>query len=280
MDLPGSGQAHHRQLADRIGLADLSARQACRRVSAAPRSHGFDARIERPRARISVPTRRAWSPSCRRARCPRSGATTSASSRPISRPSPAARPIRPSTGGWWTRTATGSSWAAPTTSSTWPAIAWARARSRNLSTATRPSPSAVVGVADALGQVAMAFAVLKNPAGAEAHAQQNKWAVTIAVSDDGGLLGMLRLDGGADLLAHRAGQGQDRRAGPPRVARVRRDHQQRPLFLPVGAAARRHAGRRRAGRGRWPCGRRRGVSGVKSSEDAQIAQAGIAALGL
>ena len=44
--------------------------------------------------------------------------------------------------GWWTRTATGSSWAAPTTSSTWPAIAWARARSRNLSTATRPSPSA------------------------------------------------------------------------------------------------------------------------------------------
>ena len=44
--------------------------------------------------------------------------------------------------GWWTRTATGSSWAAPTTSSTWPAIAWARARSRNPSTATRPSPSA------------------------------------------------------------------------------------------------------------------------------------------
>ena len=70
--------------------------KACRRVSAVPRSRCMaltPASSARPPARISVLTRRAWSPSCRpcrRARCPRSGATTSASSRPISRPSPAA----------------------------------------------------------------------------------------------------------------------------------------------------------------------------------------------
>ena len=60
--------------------------KACRRVSAVPRSRCMaltPASSARPPARISVLTRRAWSPSCRpcrRARCPRSGATTSASS--------------------------------------------------------------------------------------------------------------------------------------------------------------------------------------------------------
>lgn len=43
--------------------------------------------------------------------------------------------------------------------------------------------------------------VKKILAAAEAHALQNKWAVTIAVSDDGGhLLGMLRLDDAAPSL--------------------------------------------------------------------------------
>ena len=46
--------------------------------------------------------------------------------------------------------------------------------------------------------------VKKILAAAEAHALQNKWAVTIAVSDDGGhLLGMLlRLDGAAPISSH------------------------------------------------------------------------------
>ncbi len=98
-----------------------------------------------PAARIWGRTRRAWWPSCRRCRrapCPPSGATTSASCRPTSPRFPAARCIPPSTGGWSTRTGTGSSWGAPTTSSTSPATAWARARSRNPSTATAASPSA------------------------------------------------------------------------------------------------------------------------------------------
>ena len=45
--------------------------------------------------------------------------------------------------------------------------------------------------------------VKKILAAAEAHALQNKWAVTIAVSDDGGhLLGMLRLDDAAPISSH------------------------------------------------------------------------------
>ena len=148
--------------------------KACRRVSAVPRSRCMaltPASSARPPARISVLTRRAWSPSCRpcrRARCPRSGATTSASSRPISRPSPAAWPIRPSTG------------------------AGGRGRllvhpgpHRRRHQRGRPSPGHARdrGIRQqprghrrvrrgrrgrrAQGQVAMAFAVLKNPAGAE-----------------------------------------------------------------------------------------------------------------
>src|SRR5690606_19185375 len=65
----------------------------------------------------------------------------------------------------------------------------------------------------------------------------------------------------ADLQPHRAGQGANRRAGVPRIARLRRDHQQRPLRVPVGAVARRHARGRGAHRGRRPGGGRGGRLG-------------------
>ena len=92
------GQAGHRQLlADRDRLADPD---ACHGVETTPSKfgspglpvYGYDVRLlreadgERGRRR----TRRAWSRSCRRCRpaaCRRSGATTSASSRPTSRAS-------------------------------------------------------------------------------------------------------------------------------------------------------------------------------------------------
>ncbi|CFL99629.1 Domain of uncharacterised function (DUF336) [Bordetella pertussis] len=50
--------------------------------------------------------------------------------------------------------------------------------------------------------VLVADDVKKILAAAEAHALANKWAVTIAVVDDGGhLLGQLRLDGAAPISA-------------------------------------------------------------------------------
>jgi propionyl-CoA synthetase len=71
-----------------------------------------------------------------------------------------------STGASATTTAISSSWAAPTTSSTWPDTGWERARSRNPSVRTRPWPkSRWWAIADALkGQVAIAFAVPRDPA--------------------------------------------------------------------------------------------------------------------
>ncbi|MDQ1758847.1 hypothetical protein DXK93_20145 [Achromobacter sp. K91] len=119
-------------------------------------------------------------------------------------------------------------------------------------------------------------------AAAEAHALQNKWAVTISVVDDGGhLLGMLRLDGAAPISAHIAPAKAKTAALGRRESRVYEEmiNNGRVSFLSaplidglleggvpvvadghvVGAV---------------------GVSGVKSSEDVLIAQAGIAALGL
>jgi uncharacterized protein GlcG (DUF336 family) len=124
--------------------------------------------------------------------------------------------------------------------------------------------------------------VKKVLAAAEAHALQNKWAVTIAVVDDGGhLLGMLRLDDAAPISAHIAPAKAKTAALGRRESRVyeemitngRYSFLSAPLIdglleggVPVvadghvvGAV---------------------GVSGVKSTEDVQIAQAGIAALGL
>ena len=108
--------------------------------------YGYDVKHRRRghRRRTSPsPTARASSSSKARRRpasCRPSGTTTRASSRPTGRPSPAAGSTTPSTGASATPTATSSSSAAPTTSSTSPATAWARARSRRASRATRTSP--------------------------------------------------------------------------------------------------------------------------------------------
>jgi len=117
-------------------------------------------------------------------------------------------------------------------------------------------------------------------AAAKACANQNKWAVTIAVVDDGGhLLGLQRLDDAPPISASIAPAKAHTAAVGRRDSKVYEDmiNGGRVSFLSapvlhgmleggvaivvdgavVGAV---------------------GVSGVKSSEDAQIAQAGIAAL--
>jgi glc operon protein GlcG len=117
---------------------------------------------------------------------------------------------------------------------------------------------------------------------ARAEAQANQWAVTIAVVDDGGhVLGQYRLDGASPLSSHIA-PAKARTAAVGRketAAHEETINKGRFAFLSVpfidgileggvpivvqgqvvGAV---------------------GVSGVKSSEDAQVAKAGIAALTL
>lgn len=117
---------------------------------------------------------------------------------------------------------------------------------------------------------------------AESHALKNQWSVTIAVADDGGhLLGMLRLDDAAPISSHIAPAKAKTAALGRRESRIYEEiiNNGRVSFLSapliegmleggvpiivngqvVGAV---------------------GVSGVKSSEDAEIAQIGIAALDL
>ena len=119
-------------------------------------------------------------------------------------------------------------------------------------------------------------------AAAEAEALKNKWAVTIAIVDDGGhLLWLQRLDGAAPISAHIAPGKANTAAVGRRESKVYEDmiNGGRVSFLSapdlkglleggvpilkdgnvIGAV---------------------GVSGVKSNEDAQIARAGIAAIGL
>ena len=117
-------------------------------------------------------------------------------------------------------------------------------------------------------------------AAASAEATANDWAVTIAIVDDGGhLLWLQRLDGAAPISAHIApGQGAHRRARPAR-SRVYEDmiNQGRVSFLSAPALE----GMLEGGvpiMVDGQCVGAVGVSGVKSSEDAQIARAGIAAL--
>ena len=116
---------------------------------------------------------------------------------------------------------------------------------------------------------------------AEAEAQANGWAVTIAIVDEGGhLLWLQRLDGAAPLSAH-IGPAKARTAAlGRRDSKVYEDmiNQGRTSFLSAPALE----GMLEGG---VPilvdghCVGAVGVSGVKSSEDAQIARAGIAALG-
>ena len=123
--------------------------------------------------------------------------------------------------------------------------------------------------------------VKKIAAAAEAEALANNWAVTIAIVDDGGhLLSLQRLDGAAPLTAHIAPAKAKTSAMGRRETKIYEDiiKNGRTAFLSapyidgmleggvpvvvdgqvIGAV---------------------GVSGVKSEQDAQIAKAGIAALG-
>jgi uncharacterized protein GlcG (DUF336 family) len=124
--------------------------------------------------------------------------------------------------------------------------------------------------------------VKKILAAAEAHATKNNWPVTIAVADDGGhLLGMLRLDGAAPVSAHIAPAKAQTAAVGRRESRLYEEsiNNGRYAFLSVPLMT----GMLEGGVPIVAQGQvvgAVGVSGVKASEDAQIATAGIAAIGL
>ncbi len=119
-------------------------------------------------------------------------------------------------------------------------------------------------------------------AAAEAEAIKNNWAVTIAIVDAGGhLLNLQRLDGAAPISAHIAPAKANTAAMGRRESKVYEDviNGGRTSFLSApyiqgmleGGVPIIKDGH---------CLGAVGVSGVKSNEDAQIARAGIAAIGL
>ena len=119
-------------------------------------------------------------------------------------------------------------------------------------------------------------------AAAEKEALMNNWAVTIAIVDDGGhLLWLQRLDGAAAISAHIAPAKAHTAALGRRESRIYEEmvNGGRPSFLSAPAI-------KGLLEGGVPimkdgqCLGAVGVSGVKSSEDAQIARAAIAFLGL
>jgi glc operon protein GlcG len=122
----------------------------------------------------------------------------------------------------------------------------------------------------------------KIAAAAEAEALRNNWAVSIAIVDDGGhLLHLQRLDGAAAVSAHIAPAKAHTSALGRRESKVYEDiiNGGRYAFLTAPAIE----GLLEGGvpiMKDGQCLGAVGVSGVKSSEDAQIARAGIAALGL
>jgi uncharacterized protein GlcG (DUF336 family) len=119
-------------------------------------------------------------------------------------------------------------------------------------------------------------------AAAEAEALKNNWAVTIAIVDDGGhLLSLQRLDGAAPISAHIAPAKANTAAVGRRESKIYEDviNGGRVSFLSApdlkglleGGVPIMKDGQ---------CLGAVGVSGVKSNEDAQVAKAGIAAIGL
>ena len=119
-------------------------------------------------------------------------------------------------------------------------------------------------------------------AAAEAEALNNNWAVTIAIVDDGGhLVWLQRLDGAAAISAHIAPAKAHTAALGRRESKVYEDviNGGRTSFLSApdvkgmleGGVPIMKDGQ---------CLGAVGVSGVKSPEDAQVAKAGIAAIGL
>ncbi|MBI2728761.1 MAG: heme-binding protein [Polaromonas sp.] len=119
-------------------------------------------------------------------------------------------------------------------------------------------------------------------AAAEAEAVKNNWAVTIAIVDDGGhLLHLQRLDGAPPASAHIAPAKAHTAALGRRESKTYEDmiNGGRVSFLSAptiqgmleGGVPMMKDGQ---------CVGAVGVSGVKSNEDAQIARAGMAAVGL
>ncbi|TWO72660.1 heme-binding protein [Caenimonas sedimenti] len=119
-------------------------------------------------------------------------------------------------------------------------------------------------------------------AAAEAEALKNQWAVSIAIVDDGGhLLWLQRLDGAAPISAQIAPAKARTAALGRRESKVYEDmiNGGRVSFLSApGLEGLLEGGVPVLKDGQ--CLGAVGVSGVKSTEDAQIARAGIAALGL
>ena len=119
-------------------------------------------------------------------------------------------------------------------------------------------------------------------AAAEAEALKNSWAVSIAIVDDGGhLLWLQRLDGAAAISAQIAPAKAHTAALGRRESRVYEEviNGGRVSFLSApGLSGMLEGGVPILKDGL--CLGAVGVSGVKSVEDAQIARAGIAAIGL
>ena len=119
-------------------------------------------------------------------------------------------------------------------------------------------------------------------AAAEAEATKNNWAVTIAIVDDGGhLLWLQRLDGAAPISAHIAPAKANTAAVGRRESKVYEDmiNGGRVSFLSAPDLKGLLEGGVPIVKDGQVVGAV-GVSGVKSTEDAQIARAGIAAIGL
>ena len=116
---------------------------------------------------------------------------------------------------------------------------------------------------------------------AEAEALANQWAVSIAIVDDGGhLLWLQRLDGAAPISAHIAPAKARTAAMGRRESKVYEAviNQGRTSFLSAPTLE----GMLEGGvpvMVNGQCIGAVGVSGVKSNEDAQVARAGIAAIG-
>ena len=124
--------------------------------------------------------------------------------------------------------------------------------------------------------------IKKIAAAAEAEAVKNQWAVSIAIVDDGGhLLWPQRLEGAAPVSAHIAPAKAHTAALGRRESRLYEEmiNGGRVSFL----SAPQLEGLLEGGVPLMKDGQclgAVGVSGVKSTEDAQIARAGIAAIGL
>jgi uncharacterized protein GlcG (DUF336 family) len=121
--------------------------------------------------------------------------------------------------------------------------------------------------------------VKKMLAACEAKANENRWPVAIAIVDDGGfLLGFQRMDGVAPISAEVAIGKARASAVTKQPTKVFEDRiKERPAFatfpagvLIQGAVPLMHQNE---------CVGAIGVSGVKSAEDEQVAQAGANALG-